>query len=157
MKLISHRGNLNKPDQKRENQVWAIEECIAKGYKVEVDLWLDDLAHGRCFLSHNTPKQKDEISLDWLIKNQYNLLVHCKNKEAVEFAIEYLDGDWFCHDKDRWAGTKDGKLICYSTVDNLIIGLDTILMMPEHHGIEPKDVNTMKIGYVCTDYIERWQ
>lgn len=154
MKLISHRGNLYKPDSTRENQTWAIEDCITRGYVVEVDLWCDDLGDERCFLSHGIPTKKDEIDKSWLFQKQEHLLIHCKNKEAIEFAIKYLSYDWFFHDKDKYAWTKERKIICYGELKDLIEGNDVLIMMPEHHGIEPKDIKDLNIGYICTDYVE---
>lgn len=159
MKVISHRGNINCTNPIRENKIWAIEECIEKGYLVEVDLWVDYFVSKQAFylyLSHDKTQINDIVSFDWLIQHQYKLLVHCKNKEAIEFAITYLDGDWFCHDQDRWAKTNNGKLICYGKLEDIIENEDSLLIMPEHHGIEPEDVKNLNIGYVCTDYVEKW-
>ena len=42
MILISHRGNLNGPNEDRENSPYYIMEAIDDGYDVEVDLWWVD-------------------------------------------------------------------------------------------------------------------
>lgn len=159
MQLISHRGNLIKPDLSRENQIWAIEECIKLGYKVEVDLWayepIDDNGF-RLYLTHDEPTGKCgdkslRLDITWLLEHQNSLLVHCKNRVAVEYAMSELDGEWFVHDKDRWAGTSYSHLICYCEESDIIDEERVLLMMPEHHNINeiPKGIYG-----VCTDFVE---
>ena len=53
MKIISHRGNLTGPNPIRENSIDYIEEAIAEGFDVEVDLWVDD---NECYLGHDDPQ-----------------------------------------------------------------------------------------------------
>ena len=38
MIIISHRGNLDGPDKERENNPHFIDDCITKGFDVEIDL-----------------------------------------------------------------------------------------------------------------------
>lgn len=156
-KVISHRGNLKGPDSHRENQIWAIEECIKKGYMVEVDLWLVD---GRFYLSHEIPTKKDRIDEDFLYDNLLNLLIHCKNKEAINLMEAWdvqHDGvaNWFTNDKDRWSLTSQKNVISYCKKEEIVPY--SIIIMPEHHNIEPEDVKNLNIRYVCTDYVEKWE
>ena len=52
MILISHRGNINKIDRKKENSQSYIQEAINLGYEVEIDIWL----HNKClYLGHDNP------------------------------------------------------------------------------------------------------
>ena len=162
MQVISHRGNLRGIDLNRENQIWAIEECIKLGYKVEVDLWtyepIDDSGY-RMYLSHDKPTGKVgckalRTDINWLLENQQDLLIHCKNREAVEYAMDILDAEWFCHDRDRWAGTSRGHLICYGERHDLIDDNTVIVMMPEHHDI--KEIPKGVYG-VCTDFVENYK
>ena len=52
MILISHRGNIDGKKPHLENQPDYIDEAIALGYDVEIDVWLID---GVLFLGHDAP------------------------------------------------------------------------------------------------------
>ena len=39
MILISHRGNIDGPNEVRENSPYYIMEALEAGYDVEIDLW----------------------------------------------------------------------------------------------------------------------
>ena len=39
MKLVSHRGNINGPNPEMENDPRYVENTLAKGFSVEVDVW----------------------------------------------------------------------------------------------------------------------
>lgn len=64
MILISHRGNIDGKKPHLENQPDYIDEAIALGYDVEIDVWLID---GVLFLGHDAPQY--EISDVWLEKD----------------------------------------------------------------------------------------
>ena len=53
MILISHRGNLNGVNVKKENSVDYIEEALDQGFDVEVDVWN---ISGSYFLGHDEPQ-----------------------------------------------------------------------------------------------------
>ena len=55
MLLISHRGNLNGIQKKRENSPTYINEALSKGYDVEVDVRFTD---DKFFLGHDTNQYK---------------------------------------------------------------------------------------------------
>lgn len=159
MRIISHRGNLHGRDFKKENTVGRVEYCIALGYQVEVDLWvlepIDDSGF-RYYLCHDEPKSINRIDLTWLLKNQNYLLTHCKNKEAVEFAMEELDGEWFVHETDRWSRTSESHLICYGKESDIIDNDRVILMMPEHHNIKKVAIPNGIYG-ICTDFVQDYE
>ena len=156
MKLISHRANLNGPDETRENQVWAIEECIAKGYLVEVDFWL---VNGRFYLSHDVPTEEDRIDEDFLYDNLLNLLIHCKNREAISL-MEVWDvqhdgcANWFTNDTDRWSLTSKKNVISYCKKEEIVPY--SIVIMPEHHNITKEDLKNLDIWGVCTDFVDQY-
>jgi glycerophosphoryl diester phosphodiesterase len=78
MKLIAHRGNINGKINTRENTQLYIQEAIDKGYDVEVDVWYKD---NKFWLGHDYPEIKTD--LNWLLKRQDSLWVHCKNFKAL--------------------------------------------------------------------------
>ena len=50
MIIISHRGNLNGIDLERENNPYFIDDCISKGFDVEIDLRIKE---NKLFLGHD--------------------------------------------------------------------------------------------------------
>ena len=81
MKLIAHRGNLNGPNLGSENHPYHIEDCIDKGYDVEIDVWYLPQSE-KFYLGHDRPDH--EISWFWLAKHNASLWIHCKNLDALE-------------------------------------------------------------------------
>lgn len=135
MKIISHRGNLYGQDASRENNTWAIDECISLGFDVEVDLWIEDTL----YLGHDRPEQV--IKPEYLTNFANNLWIHAKNLKAVEWLLSMKQLNWFWHQTDVMTLTSKGIPWCY----------------PNHYvstGV------TVQLGYtsmprvygVCTDY-----
>lgn len=106
MILISHRGNINKIDRKKENSQSYIQEAIDLDYEVEIDIWL----HNKClYLGHDNPTYM--VDLNWLEKRKNYLWIHCKNFEALSYLINsnlrifyHLQEDYtIISDKHIWA------------------------------------------------------
>jgi len=76
MFLISHRGNINGPDQAKENSISYILKAIDLGYNVEIDVWFIDNSF---YLGHDQPQYK--INHDFLINEK--LWCHAKNINAL--------------------------------------------------------------------------
>lgn len=103
MKIISHRGNLNGPNQKTENTVDAIEKALQSGFCIEFDIWY---FANRFWLGHDSPESV--FSIDTLVRwsNMYsdkNLYVHCKNIWALEEMTKLQKSNIipFFHDADQ--------------------------------------------------------
>jgi hypothetical protein len=79
MKLISHRGNVDSRRPDMENQPSYIDQAIASGYDVEVDIW--HTPTGWC-LGHDGPELT--ISQMWLHDRADKLWLHCKNFLALQ-------------------------------------------------------------------------
>ena len=147
MKIISHRANLNGPDINRENQPWAIDECISLGYDVEIDLWVEA---NKLFLGHDKPEIN--ISKHFMYSICKSAWIHAKNFEAVAWLSypdyfsqsEYLN--WFWHEKDKM--TLTSRMIPWCYPDNYIQGGVTVVF-------QPKPI-PVKLHGVCTDYPENW-
>ena len=84
MILIAHRGNINQVIPERENAPDYIDEAIAQGYEVEMDVRLID---GKLFLGHDNPDY--EVSLQWLLDRNGSLWVHTKNFAALQYLIDH--------------------------------------------------------------------
>jgi hypothetical protein len=141
MKIISHRGNLYGQDASRENNIWAIDECISLGFDVEIDLWVEDAL----YLGHDRPEHA--IKQEYLINLANNLWIHAKNIKAVEWLSDIKELNWFWHQTDTMTLTSKGIPWCYpghyvSTGITVELGYQS--MLPKLYG-------------VCTDYPLKWK
>ena len=74
MIYISHRGNLHGPKPELENNPTYVEDAIALGFDVEVDLWVNE---DGAFLGHDGPQYL--VPREWLIDRTDQIWIHCKN------------------------------------------------------------------------------
>jgi hypothetical protein len=97
IKIISHRGNLNGKDPLTENQPLQVDLALNEGFDVEVDLWM---VNDIFFLGHDRPEYK--IDLSWLSERSFNLWIHCKNIESIDFlSSEKIKLNFFFHQNDH--------------------------------------------------------
>jgi len=148
MILISHRGNISRPIPERENDPKYINEALASGYNVEIDVWFID---GKFKLGHNNPQYDFPYEL---IKHQSNKLwLHCKNLEAIsQFTILDSTGtyfNYFWHQEDDVTLTSKGYIWAYPGKQPI---KNSIAVMPELN----KDDLTQAIG-ICSNYIEDYK
>jgi len=103
-KIISHRGNLTGSNPIRENSLDYIEEAIAEGFDVEIDLRVQD---DQCYLGHD--ESQYFVSMEWLTKYKDLLWIHCKNREALEkVSSSMIEFNYFYHECDRYTLTSKG-------------------------------------------------
>jgi hypothetical protein len=144
MILISHRGNINGRIIERENHPTYIDEAIALGYDVEIDIWMIE---GVLFLGHDEPQYS--ITQQWLTDRYLKLWIHCKNIEAVEW-FDLLDGfHYFWHEEDTVALTSRSIIWAYPGKQPI---KNSIAVMPE---INYDDVSECK--GICSDYIKDYE
>ena len=142
MILISHRGNLNGPNEVRENSPYYIMEAIDEGYEVEIDLWVVD---GKLYLGHDNPQY--EISNDWLVERVNKLWVHCKNVESLNW-IKNTKLHYFWHEEDTLTLTSKNYVWVYPGKQPIV---GSIAVMPEiHHD------NISNCLGVCSDFIKKY-
>jgi hypothetical protein len=143
MKIISHRANLNGSDLKRENQQWAIDECISLGFDVEIDLWLQD---NKLYLGHDKPETN--ISKYFLFAISDFAWIHAKNFEAVSWlnSNQNYNLNWFWHESDKMTLTSKKIPWCYPN-NYIETGVTVVL--------EQKLIPVNVYG-VCTDYPQIW-
>ena len=144
MVLISHRGNIDGKIIERENHPDYIDEAIALGYDVEIDLWFID---GRVYLGHDEPQY--EVDDVWLKERKTKLWVHCKNIEALEMLDEKLEIHYFWHQEDVATLTSQGTIWAYPGKQPI---KNSIAVMPEIYGD-----NIIQCLGICSDYIERYK
>jgi len=145
MILISHRGNLNKPNSERENSPEYIDEAIKAGYDVEIDIWV---IGGVFYLGHDGPQYV--ISLNWLSERIDRLWIHCKNIEAIEkFNILFQHYNYFWHQEDTVTLTSKNFIWVYP--GNQPVNR-SIAVMPEIFNDNIKSC----LG-VCSDYVQNYK
>lgn len=137
MKIISHRGNISGPEPTLENSPDFIQKALAKGFDVEIDVWLieQDL-----FLGHDYPTYP--IPLKFL--QNKNFWCHAKNFEALEFMLKN-DIQCFWHQNDDRTITSSGFIWTHSKSKEL--GPRSIACWIDGKGQYP----TGCYG-ICTDY-----
>jgi hypothetical protein len=138
--LISHRGNINGPDPKKENSIDYILKAIDLGYDVEVDVWF---INNSFYLGHDKPQYK--INYDFLINDKF--WCHAKNIDALikmsNYPIHY-----FWHDKDDFTLTSKNYIWAYPSKN---INKNTIIVLPEIYNI-----NIFEYKGICSDYIIKY-
>lgn len=124
---ISHRGNYKGRDAQRENTVAYIEEAIAAGYNVKVDVWLVDY---KWYLGFDIPKEEINLSFlerpeIWTHARDLQGYVSLYNNPKVHVLWHNKDGFVFTSKGIKWANTgtitHDG--IMFMPDDTLSIGI----------------------------------
>ncbi len=122
---ISHRGNYKGRVEERENSPDYIEEAIAAGYNVEVDV---RLVNNVLMLGHDFSKY--EVPLTFLERPE--IWAHAKNLSGYFYLHSNHLIQVFWHDRDDFAFTSKGIKWCKTG----ILTYDGIMVMPElnnHH------------------------
>ena len=143
MILISHRGNIDGKIVERENHPDYIDEAIALGYDVEIDLWFID---GRTYLGHDEPQY--EIDDCWLEERTDKLWVHCKNVESLNW-IRSTILHYFWHEEDTLTLTSENYMWVYPGKQPIV---GSIAVMPEL-----ENDNVLLCTGICSDYIKRYE
>jgi hypothetical protein len=104
MILIAHRGNTHGRNKERENKPDYIDEALALGFDVELDVWIKD---EQLFLGHDGPETR--IDVIFLRERESKLWCHAKNLEALEYLLEH-GFHTFSHDVDEYTITSKGYI-----------------------------------------------
>lgn len=142
MIVISHRGNLCGADPNSENHPDTVDQAIAAGFDVEVDLWLID---NQWWLGHDRPQYA--VDWQWLMRRRRRLWAHTKNLTALT-QLNQLNSahcvHYFWHQQDTVTLTSQGFVWAFPAE---ITPANAIAVMPE---IKHGDLSCA-LG-VCTDY-----
>lgn len=149
MRIISHRGNVERVVPERENTTSYIDEAIDLGYDVEIDIWKigEDL-----FLGHDTAETK--IDLNWLEKRKKNLWIHTKNINAYEYFIK-INNDFifFYHSKEDFTMTSN-FLIWAHDYDNVSNHSICVVPLLSKSQLRKNKKDICKWFAVCTDFVK---
>lgn len=141
MILISHRGNINGRIEDHENRPEYIENTLALGFDVEIDVWFKD---GEFYLGHDEPQY--EVDYKFLINER--LWCHAKNVDAILEMKKYVI-HYFWHEEDTLTLTSKNYIWAYPGKQPI---KRSIAVMPE---LFNDDVSQC-IG-VCSDYILKYK
>ena len=144
--LISHRGNINGRNEKRENNPDYINEALHKGYDVEIDVWVID---EKIFLGHDEPIYK----IDLIFLYNSKLWCHAKNFEALSLMTLHKENiHCFSHENDKHIFTSKGYIWAYigEKINN-----STICVMPEKSNYS--DLELKNCLGICSDEISKYQ
>lgn len=150
--IISHRGNLSGANSADENNPKAIDEAIALGLHVEIDVrFIKD--SNTFVLGHDYPQY--EVSIDWLIDRQLKLWIHCKNIEAIsELRINRSSLNYFFHGQDQCTLTSHGFPWIHPHSVPFPGG---IFVLPEESKYDASNlVSDFELAGVCTDFPFRY-
>lgn len=144
MKIISHRGNINGPNNERENHPDYINEAIEEGYDVETDVWF---INDKWYLGHDNPEY--EIKYNFLFDSRFWL--HAKNGEAFYklFKDKNYNFNVFWHTTEDWVLTSKGYIWTYP---NKKLYSESICVLPELG----YDGNLKECYGICSDFIIKY-
>lgn len=146
MRLIAHRGNIDGPRPDVENNPVYIDNAIAQGYDVEIDL---RMYNGGLFLGHDEPQY--QVDINYLSKNVQNLWIHCKDRKSFEFMIRENFWNFFWHDTDDY--TLTSKNFVWAYPGKHPVGDKCIMVMPEKHW-KLGDIPLFNTYGVCSDFVK---
>ena len=145
MILISHRGNINGVNSKKENTKSYIQEAINLGYDVEVDI---RCVNDEFLFGHDSGQY--HVELQWLLDRKDKLWVHCKNFESLSELID-TDIRVFYHQKEEYTIISDGHIWAHN-INN--INDKCIIPLLSHTNLV--NWNPTDVYGICSDYVGLW-
>lgn len=141
MILIAHRGNINGRCPEKENCPEYIDEAIAAGFDVEIDVWCFG---GNLYLGHDAPTYC--VCIDAILERKERLWCHAKNIDALAVLLKN-DIHVFSHDTDQVVLTSKLYMWVYPGCP-LIEGC--IAVMPERAAYSRTEL--LECAGVCSDF-----
>ena len=148
MKLIAHRGNINGPDPSKENNPEYLEQAIAQGFDVEVDLRCEN---HKFYLGHD--KSQYQVPMTWLVKRKDNIWIHCKDFKSLDvLSNSPVDFNYFWHQEDDFTLTSKNYIWTYPGKPYTP---RSIIVMPEWNKDIDKFVELRAYNCfgICSDYV----
>lgn len=145
MKIIAHRGNVEGPNDIKENSPDYIDNAISLGYDVEIDLRFQDHYF---YLGHDKPEHK--VSMLWLVKRKDNLWIHCKDFKSLDVLTNSpVDFNYFWHQEDNYTLTSHNIIWTYP---NKQYSEKSVIVMPELSSLKFESLKDINCHGICTDY-----
>lgn len=145
MIIISHRGNLEGPIPLRENSPDYIDEAIAAGFDVEIDVRCED---HKFYLGHDEPQYY--VPMTWLFKRKDKLWIHCKDLKSLDvLSSSPINFHYFWHETDQYTLTSNG-------IGWVLVGQfpfkKSIIVLPESIDLYSYQPEYIEQSYgICTD------
>mgnify|MGYP001254295036 FL=1 len=139
MRLISHRGNLDGP-QECDNVISTLEE-VSKEMLVEVDVWY--MQHG-WYLGHDGPERA--VSFDFIANP--NFILHAKNLQAL-CKLTGTNLHYFWHQEDDF--TLTSKQLIWTYPRKEVTPRSIIVCQTAEEAVE---YSTKDVWGICTDFIK---
>jgi len=150
MKLITHRGNLNGPNQDTENHPNQIERCIDMGYDVEIDIRYDPKTD-TLWLGHD--ESQHMVTWYWIAGKRDYLWIHCKDIATLhEFSTKTGGYNYFWHQEDDYTLTSKNIIWAYP---GKTYSSNTVIVMPEWNNPNWDNLKVTNCYGICTDYVEK--
>lgn len=150
MKIYAHRGNVAGPNPERENTISHINEALASGYCVELDV---SLSLGELYLGHDFTRLQEKVEKIWLENSRF--LVHCKTLDTFLLLSKFSNIHSFYQEDDSVALSTWGKCIIHNKViKNKYDDKDIIV------SLRPTEFDLSKYynaNGIVTDYCNRFQ
>ena len=143
MILIAHRGNTEGPCPESENRPDYLISAVAKGFYVEVDVWLQE---NKLFLGHDGPQYP--TTLQFLSNPMF--ICHAKNIEAFELLLRN-NIHCFFHDQDECTLTSEKFIWTYPGKNLTTI---SICVMPEWNTDNVSSCARLNCYGVCSDFVK---
>ena len=148
--ILSHRGNLDGPNPKKENSPEYVRAALDAGFDVEIDLWFKDTGW---YLGHDGPTYKVDPVFLW----NPNLWVHCKNLKTLgeasmlnSLSPRLYKSNLFFHNTDDGVLTSNGLIWTYP---GKYLTWASIAVCPER--VEGWDLSVA--AGICTDYPKKYK
>lgn len=154
--LISHRGNIDGPIIARENSPDYIDEAIADGYDVEIDVRMAYVDGAwSLFLGHDTPDYP--VTFEWLLKRRDKLWIHTKDFKSLDMLIS-LGLRVFYHQLEAHTIIGNAQVIWSHNLEEAssksiipMLSLDSIIYYGDKSTNEY--VKNLMVYGVCSDYV----
>ena len=149
MRLIAHRGLMDGPDARMQNDPDQIVKALDHGFEAEIDLWYVD---HKWALGHDGPEH--EIDFDYL--KQSRLWIHCKNLDAL-FQLRGHGSrfNFFWHENDLVTLTSQNMVWTYLGKPETVSPM-SVCVMPEvtYPWDECKEmVRSWQWYGICSDHV----
>lgn len=146
MIYISHRGNLDSVIPSRENTLDYIDEAIAAGFDVEIDV--RTLNNG-LYLGHD--KADNPVTVQWLLDRRGSLWIHTKDFQSLVNLIEY-DLKLFYHEKENHTIIHNTTIIWSHNI--LEANRKSIIPLLSYDDLRTGIPNKEVYG-ICSDFIKK--
>lgn len=141
MIFISHRGNITKKIEEKENSPEYILQALNFKFDVEIDVWS---INNKFFLGHDNPKYE----VDYKFLQNEKLWCHAKNVEAL-LNMKDINVHYFWHETDKLTLTSNNFIWAYPSPS---FPKYSIGVMPEFF-----DSDITMCSGICSDIIYKYK